>query len=76
MLKEWAYAGLLFNYTGAAASHLFARDGAGALIGPIVFTGLAAISWALRPPSRRVRVESRIQDSYGTANALLTRDWR
>src|SRR5262249_1304813 len=23
-LKEWAYAGLVFNYTGAAASHLVA----------------------------------------------------
>src|SRR5688500_17281764 len=26
-LKEWAYAGLVFNYTGAALSHLAARDG-------------------------------------------------
>src|SRR5688500_16761138 len=24
-LKEWAYAGLVFNYTGAAVSHLAAR---------------------------------------------------
>ena len=28
-LKEWAYAGLVFNYTGAAASHIWVGDGAG-----------------------------------------------
>jgi uncharacterized membrane protein YphA (DoxX/SURF4 family) len=52
-LKEWAYAGLVFNYTGAAASHLWAGDGAATLIGPAIFLGLAATSWALRPPQRR-----------------------
>jgi DoxX-like family len=51
-LKEWAYAGLVFNYTGAAASHLAVGDGAGALVAPVVFTALAATSWALHPPSR------------------------
>lgn len=52
-LKEWAYAGLVFNYTGAAASHLVAADGVGAIVGPIFFIGLTAASWALRPPDRR-----------------------
>jgi len=52
-VKEWAYAGLVFNYTGAAASHLAVGDGAGALAGPSVFLGLVVASWALRPPSRR-----------------------
>ena len=52
-LKEWAYAGLVFNYTGAAASHLAVGDGAGALVAPIIFTGLVAASWALRPSARR-----------------------
>jgi uncharacterized membrane protein YphA (DoxX/SURF4 family) len=51
-LKEWAYAGAFFNYTGAAASHLAVGDGAGALVAPIIFTGLVAASWVLRPPSR------------------------
>ena len=35
LLKEWAYAGLIFNYTGAAASHLVMRDGVGALVAPM-----------------------------------------
>jgi uncharacterized membrane protein YphA (DoxX/SURF4 family) len=54
-LKEWAYAGLLFNYTGAAASHLAVGDGVGSLVGPIIFIGLVIASWALRPSDRRLR---------------------
>jgi uncharacterized membrane protein YphA (DoxX/SURF4 family) len=52
-LKEWAYAGLIFNFTGAAASHLVVGDGAETLVAPIIFAGLVAASWALRPPARR-----------------------
>jgi hypothetical protein len=52
-LKEWAYAGLVINYMGAAASHIWTGDGAGKLVGPAVFLGLTAASWALRPPDRR-----------------------
>jgi uncharacterized membrane protein YphA (DoxX/SURF4 family) len=53
-LKEWAYAGLIFNYTGAAASHVAVGDRAFMLVGPIVFAGLAVVSWALRPSNRRL----------------------
>jgi len=53
-LKEWAYAGLFFIYTGAFMSHLAVGDPAVMLIGPIVFTGLVLVSWALRPPGRRL----------------------
>jgi uncharacterized membrane protein YphA (DoxX/SURF4 family) len=53
-LKEWAYAGLVFNYTGAAASHLAVGDPAVRLVAPIVFTALVVASWALRPSERRV----------------------
>jgi DoxX-like family len=52
-VKEWAYAGAFFNYTGAVASHIFAGDGGK---WPIAF-GLAVFtvgSWALRPPERRL----------------------
>jgi hypothetical protein len=51
-LKEWAYAGAVFTYTGAAASHLAVGDGAGAL-GPVGFAVIALASWALRPAPRR-----------------------
>jgi hypothetical protein len=53
-LKEWAYAGLFFIYTGAFMSHLAVGDSLFMPIAPIVFTGLALVSWALRPPSRRL----------------------
>lgn len=53
LLKEWAYAGLFFNYTGAITSHLAVGDGASSIVGPIVFLALVVTSWALRPVSRR-----------------------
>src|SRR5215467_670000 len=37
-LKEWAYAGTFFNYTGALASHLAVGDGAD--VGLIVLAGV------------------------------------
>jgi DoxX-like protein len=53
-LKEWAYAGAFFDYTGAAASHLLAGDGSGEWVGPLVFAAFTLASWALRPPTRRL----------------------
>ena len=54
-LKEWAYAGIFFNVTGAALSHAAVGD-----YGPmgfhvwvnIAFALLTIASWALRPPSK------------------------
>ncbi|MGH3321642.1 MAG: DoxX family protein [Streptosporangiaceae bacterium] len=54
-LKEWAYAGAIFTYTGAAASHLAVGQGAATVVLPLIFVVLAAASWALRPPNRRDR---------------------
>jgi hypothetical protein len=45
---------LFFIYTGAIASRLAVGDGAAALVGPIILTGLVIVSWALRPPTRRL----------------------
>jgi hypothetical protein len=61
-LKEWAYAGIVFNMTGAAASHAFAAD-----YGPFAFhvlvtlalAGLALASWALQP--RRTHAPAALQ---------------
>jgi hypothetical protein len=53
LLKEWAYAGAFFTYTGAIVSHLTTGYALGEL-GPLaVLTVLIVLSWALRPPSRR-----------------------
>ncbi len=51
-LKEWAYAGIFFDLTGAAASHAFSGDLPGRIATPLVLLAIAAASWALRPPSR------------------------
>ncbi len=51
-LKEFAYAGILFDLTGAAFSHAASGDPAGQVITPLVLLGIAAASYALRPASR------------------------
>lgn len=53
-LKEWAYAGILFDLTGAAASHAAMGDPAGKVIVPLVILALPLASWALRPESRKL----------------------
>ncbi|MFI5777901.1 DoxX family protein [Nocardia sp. NPDC051570] len=52
LVKEWAYAGAFFTYTGAIASHLttgYARAEVAVLA---VMTILTVASWALRPADR------------------------
>ena len=51
-LKEWAYAGIVFELTGAAASHQLHGNSAGDILTPLAMAVVAMISWALRPPSR------------------------
>jgi hypothetical protein len=58
-LKEWAYAGIFFDLTGAAAS-CAAVGGYGAyafhVIAPLILTGFCVTSWALRPESRKIGI--------------------
>lgn len=51
-LKEWAYAGIIFDLTGAAASHAAHGDAVRFIATPAVLAALAIASWALRPRSR------------------------
>ena len=58
-LKEWAYAGIFFDLTGAALS--CAAVGvygvyAFHIVAPLAIAGLTVASWALRPPSRAIGV--------------------
>ena len=50
-VKEWAYAGVFFAMTGAAASHAASHDYSG-LVVPLSLAALTVASWALRPQSR------------------------
>ena len=53
-VKEWAYAGVVFNMSGAAISHVAVGDGLGGVLPPLVLLGLAVGSYLLRPDSRRL----------------------
>jgi hypothetical protein len=54
-LKEWAYAGIFFDLTGAVAS-VAAVGAYGAyafhILAPLILTLITVASWALRPESR------------------------
>lgn len=52
-LKEWAYAGILFNMLGATASHVANKDGAFAAV-TLTIAAITLASWALRPTSRKL----------------------
>lgn len=52
-LKEWAYAGVLINMTGAAASNAAEHRYSG-MVAPAAFAVLALASWATRPRSRKL----------------------
>lgn len=53
-LKEWAYAGAVFDLTGASISSAACGVGARHVLVPLALAGLAVASWALRPASRRL----------------------
>ena len=58
-LKEWAYAGIFFDLSGAVASNA-SVGGYGAyafhIIAPLIILGIAVASWALRPQSRTIGI--------------------
>lgn len=66
-LKEWAYAGMLFNLTGATASHAAVGDSVDKIVTPLIILGIVAASWGLRPESRRLADSS--SKSTGAAPA-------
>ena len=55
-LKEWAYAGIFFELSGAAASWLAYEHNAGEAVVPMGLALLALVSWALRPQDRLLGV--------------------
>jgi uncharacterized membrane protein YphA (DoxX/SURF4 family) len=53
-VKEWAYAGMFFDLTGAAFSHASSGDAASFVLTPIVLLALVIGSYLLRPEQRRL----------------------
>jgi uncharacterized membrane protein YphA (DoxX/SURF4 family) len=61
-LKEWAYAGMFFDLTGAAYSHASSGDPAGRILTPLVLLALVAASWALRSGPRTLTREAPVSE--------------
>jgi hypothetical protein len=53
-LKEWAYAGIFFDLTGAVVSNIAVGGNAFHILAPLFLALVAVASWALRPPSRTI----------------------
>jgi hypothetical protein len=53
-LKEWAYAGIVFNMIGATVSHVANHDPAWTIVVTVTIAAITMASWALRPQSRRL----------------------
>ena len=57
LIKEWAYAGFTFNLLGATASHVFAGDPFSETVRPAAVLLVGAVSYWLRPASRRLMLD-------------------
>jgi hypothetical protein len=58
LLKEWAYAGVLFVMTGASVSQFMVNTSSFHIIAPLLITALALCSWYLRPADRRIVIKN------------------
>ncbi len=54
LVKEWAYAGIFIDLSGAVVTAVANGTEAFHVIAPAVLIGFLAASWALRPESRRL----------------------
>lgn len=54
LVKEWAYAGMIFDLTGASASHLATHAETWHVFAPLIVAALVVASWALRPEGRKL----------------------
>ncbi len=66
-LKEWAYAGIFFDVTGAAASCAAVGAYGVHVLAPLIITGFTVASWALRPESRWIGVLNRARNDIAKA---------
>ncbi|GAA0917203.1 DoxX family protein [Nonomuraea longicatena] len=73
VIKEWAYAGALFLWSGAVASHLIVGDGLRTWGVPLIFGMCAIASWALRPADRWLRRGDLASTGQGRAAPSETR---
>jgi len=58
LVKEWAYAGMVFDLTGAVVAVAVTGGAWWHVLAPLVVLALVVGSWWLRPASRRVAGEA------------------
>jgi hypothetical protein len=58
-LKEWTYAGMIFDLTSAAISRIVAGNDPAKTLPPLLVMGIVILSWRLRPTGRAWRMGSR-----------------
>jgi hypothetical protein len=54
LLKEWAYAGMFIDFSGAMVAYASVGDGVASYIEPVLSMSALIASWYLRPRSRRL----------------------
>ena len=54
LIKEWAYAGIMIDLTGASVASLATGAAWWHAVAPLLIAVLVVASWALRPESRRL----------------------
>ena len=62
-VKEWAYAGIVFDLTGGFVSRVFTGDALPKPVIPLVMLALAITSYLLLPASRRLVEPARSDDA-------------
>ncbi|MEW2145056.1 DoxX family protein [Micromonospora vinacea] len=67
LLKEWAYVGAFFLWSGAVVSHLSVGDGLQSWGVPLMFGACAIASWVLRPADRRLPQTRLRRDRFADA---------
>ena len=69
-LKEWAYAGFTFTWIAATVAHYLAADGKALF--PVALLGLLAVSYVMRPASRRGLAQSMPAQGDGVTPLLAS----
>lgn len=55
LLREWAYAGIIFNMIGAFVSHVASHDPVPTALAPVLVLAFAAGGYLLRPDQYKLR---------------------
>jgi uncharacterized membrane protein YphA (DoxX/SURF4 family) len=69
-LKEWAYAGMMFDIIGAVVSRAASGDEVPKLVLPVIIACVLTASWALRPASRTLSPILSGGDDSSSAHAM------